>query len=116
MKFCDKLKLLREEREMSLSEFANLLGTSKQVISRYERGENTPKITTVSHYAEVLGVSLQYLVNDDCTDKYGKPNSKTPSLTYITEGEKALLNLFRQIPENKQQLVLDMIRVALKTQ
>ena len=29
MKFCDKLKLLREERKMNITEFATLLGTSK---------------------------------------------------------------------------------------
>lgn len=118
MKFCEKLKLLREERKMSLSEFADLLGTSKQVLSRYERGENTPKITTVSHYANVLNVSLAYLINDDVIDKAGTtPNvNKTNPSDNITEGEKALLDLFRLVPEEKQQLVIDMIRVALKNQ
>lgn len=117
MKFCEKLKLLREERNMSLSEFATLLGTSKQVLSRYERGENTPKITTVAHYANILNVTLEYFMNDDVTDRNGNVSDKktTPPVT-ITEGEKALLNLFRQVPENKQQVVLDMIRLALKSQ
>lgn len=117
MKFCEKLKLLREERNMNITEFATLLGTSKQVISRYERGENTPKITTVAHYAKILNVSLEYLMNDNVTDKNGKAsNDKTTPPIEITEGEKALLNLFRQVPEDKQQVVLEMIRLALKTQ
>ena len=115
MKFNEKLTLLRTERGMNMTEFANLLGTSKQVIARYEKGENTPKITTVDHYAKVLGVSLQYLVNEDCTDRHGRADNKTNPPDY-TEGEKILLDLFRQIPENKQQMVLDMIRVALKSQ
>nr|DAF74462.1 MAG TPA: Repressor protein CI [Caudoviricetes sp.] len=71
MKFNEKLTILRKERNMNMTEFANLLGTSKQVIARYEKGVNTPKITTVAHYAKVLGVSLQYLINDDCTDRSG---------------------------------------------
>lgn len=120
MKFCEKLKLLREERNMTLAEFAKLLGTSKQVISRYERGENTPKITTVAHYADVLGVSLAYLMNDTVTDRTATTpaDTKTASSAVIklTAGEKALLDLFRQIPESKQQVVLEMIRLALKTQ
>lgn len=114
MKFNEKLTLLRQERGMNMTEFANLLGTSKQVIARYEKGENTPKITTVDHYANVLGVSLQYLINEDCTDRNGMPVKTKPS--DYTEGERILLDLFRQIPESKQQLVLDMIRVALKNQ
>lgn len=116
MKFNEKLTVLRKERGMNMTEFANLLGTSKQVIARYEKGENTPKITTVAHFAKVLGVSLQYLVNEDCTDRQGKMDNKTNPPVYITEGEEALLDLFRQIPEHKQQLVLDMVRLALKTQ
>lgn len=118
MKFNEKLTMLRKERDMNMTEFANLLGTSKQVIARYEKGENTPKITTVAHYAEVLGVSLQYLINENCTDRNGAtPSDKkeTPN-DEITDGEKVLLDLFRKIPEHKQQLVLDMVRLALKTQ
>ena len=97
--------------------FANLLGTSKQVIARYEKGENTPKITTVSHYAKVLGVSLQYLINEDCTDRNATLTDKTttPEEQELSEGEKMLLDLFRQVPDSQQQLVLQMISVALKT-
>ena len=132
MKFCDKLKLLREERNMSMTEFATLLGTSKQVISRYEKGENTPKITTVSHYAKVLNVSLEYLTDDNVTDKNGN-NKKTPPAT-LTEGEENLLIFYRSLsddaqkvfdnaidslesfPEEKQKLALQMLRFALGNQ
>ena len=117
MRFCEKLKLLREEREMSLAEFANLLGTSKQVLSRYERGENTPKITTVAHYAEVLDVSLSYLMNDNETDRTGATQSnKTKSPDKITEGEKDLLTLFRMLPAEAQKMYLEVLRNSLKSQ
>lgn len=59
--FSKRLKQIRESRNMSQDEFANLLGTSKQVISRYETAQRTPKITTVYEYAEKLGVSLEQL-------------------------------------------------------
>ena len=114
MKFCDKLKLLREEKEMTLAEFADLLGTSKQVISRYERGENTPKITTVAHYAKVLNVSLAFLMNDnemDRTATISAHKKSTHDEQTLTEGEKMLLDLFRQIPEAQQQVFLEMGRV-----
>lgn len=107
MKFNEKLTILRKERRMNMTEFANLLGTSKQVIARYEKGENTPKITTVAHYAEVLGVSLQYLINEDCDDRHGNKKN-TPDK--LTEGEELLLNLFRQIPEDQQKVFLELGR------
>lgn len=115
MKFNEKLTALRKERDMNMTEFANLLGTSKQVIARYEKGENTPKITTVAHYAKVLGVSLQYLINEDCTNRTETtPTDKktnSPDDIQLTEGEKMLLNLFRQIPFEQQQVFLEMGRV-----
>ena len=118
MKFNEKLTVLRKEKGMNMTEFADLLGTSKQVIARYEKGENTPKITTVAHYAEVLGVSLQYLINENCTDRSGiaQDNKKnSPEEQGLSEGERMLLDLFRQVPDSQQQLVLQMISVALKT-
>lgn len=115
MKFNEKLTMLRQERGLNMTELAQLLGTSKQVIARYEKGENTPKITTVAHYAKVLGVSLQYLINEDCTDRNGNDATKNPPVI-VTEGEKILLDLFRQVPEDKKQIVLEMVRLALKTQ
>ena len=128
MKFCEKLKLLREEKRMNLSQFADLLGTSKQVLSRYERGENTPKITTVSHYAEVLNVPLAYLMNDDVTDKHTHSEEMK-----LSEGEMKWLELYHKLSKEtremlvtsldsfdpltleQQQLALDLIRVALKS-
>lgn len=114
MKFNEKLTVLRQERGMNMTEFANLLGTSKQVIARYERGENTPKITTVAHYAEVLGVSVQYLINEDCTDRNG--NTKTNPPATLTEGEQTLLHLFRRLPAEAQKMYLEVLRNSLKTQ
>ena len=114
MKFCDKLKMLREEKKMTLAEFADLLGTSKQVISRYERGENTPKITTVAHYAKVLNVSLAFLMNDNEIDRTATPSAhkkNTPDEPKLTESEELILDIFRQIPEAQQQVFLEMGRV-----
>ena len=39
----------------------------------------------------------------------------TPEEATLSEGEKMLLDLFRQVPEDQQQLVLGMIRAALNT-
>lgn len=71
--FGDKLKKIRTERNMSQEELGELLGTSKQVISRYETNQRTPKITVVEEYARKLNVPLEYLVNDSITQKTPTP-------------------------------------------
>ena len=49
---------------MTRDEFAALLGSSKQVLSRYETNQRAPKITLVRQYAEKLNVSVDYLLGD----------------------------------------------------
>lgn len=62
--FGTKLKQLREERGLTQAELAEILGTSKQVISRYETNQRTPKITVAKEYAERLDVNLSYLIDN----------------------------------------------------
>ncbi len=80
-KFGDQLRKLRLERGMSQEDMAALLGTSKQVISRYETGQRSPKITVASAYAEKLGVPLSDLEgNPPATPTY--PNLIPITRTY----------------------------------
>lgn len=51
-------------RDLSQEEMAALLGTTKQVISRYENELRTPKLDTVQEYAKKLEVPLLYLVDN----------------------------------------------------
>lgn len=62
--FGDRLRAIRKEKGMSQDEFAQMLGTSKQVLSRYEIGQRIPKITQVQEYAKRLNVSADYLMGD----------------------------------------------------
>ena len=64
MTFGTRLRELRLEKGMTQDEFASLLGSSKQVLSRYETNQRTPKITLVQQYAEKLNVSVDYLLGD----------------------------------------------------
>ncbi len=63
-RFGDKLKALRVERNLTQDELAKILGTSKQVISRYENNLRSPKVDIVSQYADLLGVSVDYLADN----------------------------------------------------
>lgn len=59
--FSENLRRIRFERHMTQEEFAQLLGTSKQNISRYESGAVSPKISTAQNIADKLGMSLAEL-------------------------------------------------------
>lgn len=62
--FGQRLRAIRKEKGLTQEEFAALLGTSKQALSRYEIGQRVPKITQVQKYAKALNVSAGYLMGD----------------------------------------------------
>ena len=85
--FGDNLKRIREERKLSQEQLASILGTSKQVVSRYETKQRSPKVTIVSDYADKLNVSLAQLTGYD--EKTGNLNGikRIPLLGKIAAGQ-----------------------------
>lgn len=65
MEFGVILKQLRRERGLSQDELSAILGTTKQVISRYENRQRVPRLSVVSDYARKLGIPLSALSGED---------------------------------------------------
>ena len=69
-----------------------MLGTSKQVVSRYELGQTTPKIGVAARWCELLGVNLDNMLNNnrdiyDDTQPINLPHGmESPTVTedYVT--------------------------------
>lgn len=62
MSFGKRLLEARKRKSMSQDELAQSLGTKGPVIGRYERDEMKPSIEVAARMAELLDVSLDYLV------------------------------------------------------
>ena len=62
MVFGKRLTEVRKERSLSQEGLAKGVGTTGVAIGRYERGEVKPSVEMALKLAEVLGVSLDYLV------------------------------------------------------
>ena len=111
--FAKRLKESRCDRNISAKELAEHLGINKSTIHRYETGElKGIKSPTINAIAEYLNVNPDYLIG--ATDQKHTVKEAEDLLSTITDGEKMLLELFRQVPVESQQMVLDMIRIALK--
>lgn len=89
-KFGEQLRRIRMERKMSQEELAELLGTSKQVISRYETGQRYPKITVAIEYAKKLGISLAELGGEQVDPSH-------PDLIPITESTMRRIPIIGEI-------------------
>lgn len=60
--FAERLKELREEQKLSVSELAKRLNVSPIAISRWENQKRTPNIDTLFLIANFFGVSADYLI------------------------------------------------------
>ena len=56
------LKALRKSANMTLQQLADELGTSTQVLSRYEREEHQADYNTLAKIARFFNVSIDYLL------------------------------------------------------
>lgn len=100
--------------QMKQADLARATGLSKGGISNYVIGRYEPKSDIVSKLAKALNCSEMWLMGYDVPKERKK---EIPGETIqLTEDEKMLLNLFRQIPEQNQAMVLEMIRAAVNTQ
>ena len=94
------------------SELCRLTKIPKSAISQYISGAFEPKQDRIYLIAKALNVSETWLMGLDVPmERQAKKVS--PEEPKLTEGEQMLLDLFRLVPEDKQELVLQMIRVAL---
>ena len=100
-------------REMKQTELCKITGIPKSSLSLYLSGAYEPKQDRIYLMAQALNVNEAWLMGYDVPMEKGKKNNTHDKPT-LTEGEEMLLDLFRQVPEGSQQMVLEMIRIALK--
>ena len=109
-----RLKEAMHIRQLKQADLARMTGLAKGGISNYVTGRYEPKSDVISKLAKALNCSEMWLWGYDVPmDRKEKNTHEEPKLS---EGERMLLDLFRLVPEDKQQLVLQMIRVALGNQ
>ena len=99
---------LAQKHNTTAYKVSKATGISQQLFSDWKYGRSTPKQDKLKKIADFFGVSVDYLMT-------GEEKEKTPPVgEVLTEGEQMLIDLFRKVPEDKQQLVLGMIKAALE--
>lgn len=69
--FKDNLVELRKIHEMSQEELADIIGVSRQTLSKYETGESLPDIEKCKSIADAFGVSIDDLLNYEPNENMG---------------------------------------------
>lgn len=112
----ERLQEAMRDARMKQADLARATGLGKGGISNYVTGRYEPKSDVISKLAKALNCSEMWLWGYDVPKERKEDKKTSPSDQNLTEGEKIMLDLFRRVPEEKQELVLQMIRVALGNQ
>lgn len=108
---------MRKRLGWTQEELATRMGyKSKSTINKIEMGINDIPQSKIVMFAEVFGTTPAHLMGWVDSNNKEEKLSPEPDITDLSEGEQMLLELFRRVPEDQQQLVLGMIRAALKAQ
>ncbi len=100
-------------RQMKQSELSKLAKVPKSSLSLYIKGAYEPKQDKIYAMAVALNVDEAWLMGYDVPMERAKAHQ--PMLTELTENEKAMLELFRLIPKQQQQILMQILRDGLKT-
>ena len=103
-----RIKDARLAKGLTQEELGAMVGLQKSAIAKYENGRVVNiKRSTLHKLAKALDLRGSDLIEDEVDN--------SPDELQLTEGERTLLNLFRQVPEDRQQMVLQMIQAALSS-
>ena len=102
--FSRNLLYYLERKGKSQREVAEAIGVSTSAFNEWATGRKYPRIDKIEKLANYFRIQKSDLIEDK------KPTDEQ----MLTDAEKNLLKLFRQVPEEMQDVVLDMVQVALK--
>lgn len=103
--FGERLRQIRKERGETQDEFAKKIGTSKQVLSRYESGQRIPKISLAEKYAKELVVSVDYLMGKDVPQEAAFDS-------VCTQSDKPFYKIFIDVTLEMGLLIPDIVRIT----
>ncbi len=106
--FSKNLRFYLDATEKTQKDVALAIGVTPASLNEWLKGKKYPRIDKIELLATYFGILKSDLIEEKGTKK------TLPHIQHLTEGETMLLELFRRVPAENQQMVLDMIRIALK--
>lgn len=105
--FAKNLSFYISRSRRDQKEIAEAVGVAASTFNEWVKGKKYPRIDKIELLANYFGILKSDLIEDK--------KEVSPEQVQLSEGEKMMLELFNQVPQDKQRIVLEMIRAALKT-
>lgn len=92
----ERLRKLRTAKGLTIYKLSKETDISQNHISAIELNKRQPTIDTLSRLVVPLGISLAELFNEDM------------EASYLTKSERDLIENYRELPEEKAQMLLNL--------
>lgn len=89
MTFGEHITTLRKRKSISQSELGKAVGTSGDIIGKYERDEVKPSVEVASKIADALEVSLDFLVGKTNVEIDAKALRRLQDIQKLNDADKA---------------------------
>ena len=89
MSFGENLKNVRKQRRITQEELAEILGVSRQAISKWESDNGYPETEKLLVISKTLNISIDYLLNDVSVMKE-KEKTEEKNVVYAPAGKIAI--------------------------
>ena len=79
-----KIKKLRTDKGLTQKDLADQVHVTFQTVSKWEKNENEPDISTIKELSKIFNCSVQYLIDDDLEED----NTNTPVIVPASKKEE----------------------------
>ena len=102
MDFYIRLENLIEERNLTQKQLSLDLHIASSTLNGYVNNNREPDFATLVRFAKYFSVSTDYLL--------GMSNEKKPAPSSLSPTEGALIHLYRSLPAERQELLMEQAR------
>ncbi|ECC1584400.1 helix-turn-helix domain-containing protein [Salmonella enterica subsp. diarizonae] len=112
MKFEERLQKAIDDAGISQSELGRRIGVNSQTVSHWCNAGIFPRKEKLVLLPDALGKPLYWFFMNDDEDEYLA--SITASKTVLNQKQRALLEVFDQLPESEQDRFIDLAKTRLE--
>ena len=91
MSFSENLQVIRKNNQLTQEELAELLGVSRQAVSKWELGEGYPEVEKLLILSKKLNVSLDSLMTGSISMNEVRETSRPDMIRIISPNEGVIM-------------------------
>ena len=93
MSFSENLQAIRKKNQMSQEELAELLGVSRQAVSKWELGEGYPEVEKLLILSKKLNISLDSLMTGSLPENKGQKTGLSGIIRIVSPNEGIIMDV-----------------------